>query len=371
MSKDIYKFKSFAGVHPPEILSLTQTDTIDLKGRFGTKKLSVDVMDESKMLVHNNYTNDISLFDIRDKKVMKVLPLSYFTNKYDSLLTLLLSDKPDELAYNLANYKSNDFYKTFPLCKIKNINYFNEWIYIGISVSYMVRGANDHIIYDGLQAFVKMDSGLNLQYVYGLIDSVPNVNGKYISLMGYSFTGEDTVAVSLSCAGDRKQDSVAALYSLKTNEIKVIEMSYDPFMPLKGPNGYYNYYRFDVWKDSKQAIKANFRRSPYIFDVATKTKTLLPGLGIDAKTIEPEGKDKFFWISKIFPYANSMLVLGNLKQNEAVLLQYDPDFKTLLSKKKIYDGYLSDIFLVNTTLFAFENYSEKGDVAVLHTYKLK
>ena len=59
------------------------------------------------------------------------------------------------------------------------------------------------------------------------------------------------------------------------------------------------------------------------------------------------------------------------KENETMLLQYDKELKMLLSKKNIFDGYLTDIFIFKNKLFAFENYSAKGDVATLHVYQFK
>jgi len=66
-----------------------------------------------------------------------------------------------------------------------------------------------------------------------------------------------------------------------------------------------------------------------------------------------------------------MLVIANQKQNEASILQYDIDLKTLVSKKKFFEGYFSDVFVLQNKIFAFENYSEKGDVATLHIYRLE
>lgn len=40
-------------------------------------------------------------------------------------------------------------------------------------------------------------------------------------------------------------------------------------------------------------------------------------------------------------------------------------------EKTILDGYLDDIFVMMNKVFAFENYSEKGDAAILHIYELK
>jgi len=369
-SKDIYTFKSFAGVPPSGTLNLMETDTLDLRSRFGTKKLSIDLLNESKMMVYNQYTNDIFLFDLAGKKVIDKLPLSSFTNRYDSVIRILLRNKPEELRYNLENYKTNDYYKTFPLCKIKKVSCAEGSVFVGLSFTYMVKDGENHILYDGLEMIAKLDGDLNLIQLYQLRESIPGVEGKYISLMGYSFINADTVVFSLSSSGDRKQDSVAVLYSLKTNDAKVIELGYEPFMPLKGENGYYNYYRFSVWKDENE-LKGYFTKSPFIYNFSAKTKTLLPGLGIDPKTFDLKEKDKFFWISKVFSYQNNKCVIAVLKQKEMYLLQYDKELKTLISKKKIFDGYLSDIFVLKNTLFAFEDYSEKGDVAVLHKYQLK
>ena len=94
-------------------------------------------------------------------------------------------------------------------------------------------------------------------------------------------------------------------------------------------------------------------------------------MGIDQKSIDIVGKDKFFWISKVFSYQNAMFIIGNQKQNEMSLYQYDKEFEKLISKKNIFNGYLSNIFLVQNKIFCFEDYSEKGDVATLHIYELK
>jgi|SRR6218665_1018280 len=370
ISKDIGKFKSFAGSKVSQIISLVETDTIDLKGRFGTKNLSVAVVDSSTIVVHNQYTHDLFTFNTHQKKITRTLPLPFFTNRYDSLLALLLSDKPQELVYNLESYKTNVFYKTFPLCKIKNISCSDDIIYVGLIVTNMEKDTNNHAIYGGLQAIVKLDKNLVLQHVYKLPKGVPGAPGKNPGLTDLSFLNADTAVLSLSAAGDRKKDSIAVLYSLSTNQMKILELGYEPFMPLKGENGYYNYYHFDIGKDG-DIIRGNFKSSPFIYNLSANTKEPLPGLNIDLKDFDMNGKDKYFWISKVFRYNNSMFAICTLKKNEMSLLQYDPSFKTLLSKKKILEGYLTDIFIIKDRLFAFEDFSEKGDVAVLHIYQLK
>lgn len=371
ISKDIYKFKSFAQA-PTPMHNLINLDTIDLMARFGTKKLAVTTLNESKIVIQNKYTNDVFLFDINTKRIVKKLPISTFTEKYDSLLKLLVIDNPENLDYNLKQYKETEFYKSFPLCSIKEVYCFDTLIYLSLAVARMELDTNNHIIHGSEYAMVKLNSNLEIQYIYKIPDSIPN-SDKRISFFDCVFIASETTVLSISVSQPselRRRDSVCAIYSLQTNEVQFLDLSYESFMPAKGNNGYSNYYHFDVWNEN-DIIKGYFNRSPYIYNLSNNTKHLIPDIGVDPKTIDINEKDKFFWISKIFSFQNSMFVIANQKQNETTLLQYDREVKTLISKKKIFEGYFSDAFILNNKVYAFENYSEKGDVAMLHIYELK
>ena len=369
-SKNIYQFKSFpTSKTPPTIYSLEEMDTIDLKGRFGTKRLKIDMLNESQAIILNQYSNEICLFNTNKKSSTKKMPITYFTDKYDSILTLLSNDA-NNLDYNLKNHKTTEFYKTFPLISIRKVSCINNTIYIGLQVSNMVPDHENHITFESKQTLVKLDTNLQIQHIYKLMDSVPNVAGKYISFMDYVFVNSDTVAFSMSSLGHRGKDSICVLYSLKTNNTRILNWSYEPFMPLQGANGYPNYFHFSIFNDNN-SIKGFFNRSPYIYNLVTSEKRLLPELGINPTSFDISGKDKFFWISKVFPSNNTKFIIASLKQNEMSILQYDNTLSKLLSKKKIMDGYLDDIFTFGNKIVAFENYSEKGDVATLHVYKLK
>lgn len=371
ISKDIYKFKSFAGKgSEPATVILSEKDTIDLKSRFGTKKLSVAVLNASKIIIQNQYSNDIFLFNIHSKTIEGKLSIAAFTEKYDSLLKLLLTNDPENLNYNLENYRTNEFYKTYPLCKIKKINCVENTVCLGLAITRMVPDQSNHITYEAIQAIVKLDSNLQIKHVYNLLDTVPGVSGKYISLIDWNFLTADTAVFSLSAMGDRKKDSICCLYDLRTHATKILEMKYESFMPLKNKNGYYNYYHFNVWNDG-DVLKGNFTKSPYVYNLSNNTKAGIPEIATSSKNFDLNGKDKYFWISKVFPHQGNVLMIAAIKQNEMCLFQYDPEFKKLISKKTILDGYLDDIFVMKSTVFAFENYSEKGDVAVLHIYELK
>lgn len=370
ISNTIHTFKGFTSTaSKSEIYELIEKDTIDFRSRFGTKKVSIDILSMSKIVIQNIYTNDIYLFDINSKTIKKKLSFFEILSKYDSLLKILIPDNLENLNYNLSHYKTNEYYKTFPLCKIKKIDCINNTIYIGLSVSRMVPDKDNHISYESLQALVKIDTNLQIQQVYKLPERITN-SDKNISFSDCIFINSDSVVLSLSVGGDRKKDSICALYSLTTKQTYILNLNHESFMPLKGSNGYYNYYHFDVWWD-KNSIKANFKQSPYIYNLTDNTKKLIPEIGIDQNSIDIVGKDKFFWISKVFSYQNSMLIIGNQKQNEMSLYQYDKAFEKLISKKKIFKGYLSDIFLVQNKVYAFEDYSQNGDVAILHIYELK
>lgn len=372
-SKDIYKFKSFArsdSFSSPK--ALIKLDTIDLMGRLGTKKLAVTLLNESKILIQNKYTNDVFLYDINTTRIIKKLPISTFTENYDSLLTLLLLNNPENLDYNLKNYKKKELYKSFPLCSIQEVYCFENLIYLCLSVAQMEVDTNNHIVHRSQLAMVKLDSNLQIQHIYKIPERIPD-SDKLLNFFDCTFIAPETAIVSLSVfdpSGSRKKDSICALYSMATNEIKILNMGYESFMPLRGNNGYFNYYHFDVWNE-KNVLKGYFNRSPYVYNLSNNTKALIPDIGVDLKTIDISGKDKFFWINKIFSYQNSTFIIANQKQNEASILQYDADLKTLISKKKIFDGYFSDVFVFQNKIFAFENYSEKGDVATLHFYKIE
>lgn len=231
---------------------------------------------------------------------------------------------------------------------------------------------NNHIVHQSQLAMVKLDTNLNIQHIYKIPERIPD-SDKLLNFSDCIFIAKETAIVSLSVfdpSGSRKKDSICALYSIAKNEIKILNMGYESFMPLRGNNGYFNYYHFDVWDDNN-VLKGYFNRSPYVYNLSKNTKSLIPDIGVDLKTIDINGKDKFFWINKIFSHQNSTFIIANLKQNEASVLQYDADLKTLISKKKIFDGYFSDVFVVQNKIFAFENYSEKGDVATLHVYKIE
>jgi hypothetical protein len=371
ISKDIYKFESFAGMSSePTMVTIWEKDTIDLKSRFGTKKLSIAVLNESKIIIQNQYSNDVFLLNIHSRIIESKFPISVITEKYDSLLKLLLTNDPENLKYNLENYRTNEFYKTYPLCKIKKINCVENNVYMGLAMTRMVPDQSNHITYEAIQAIVKLDSNLQIKHVYNLLDTVPGGSGKYISLIDWNFLTADTAVFSLSAMGERKKDSICCLYDLKTQATKILELKYESFMPLKNENGYYNYYHFNVWKDGK-ILKGNFTKSPYVYNLSNNTKARIPEIGTSTENFDLSGKDKYFWISKVFPYQGNVLMIAAIKQNEMCLFQYDPEFKKLISKKAIIDGYLDDIFVVNNKVFAFENYSEKGDSAILHIYELK
>lgn len=372
-SKDIYKFKHFAQSGAQTInYNLINLDTINLMSRFGTKKLSITLLNESKIVVQNKYTNDVSLFDLNTKRIIKKLPISAFTEKYDSLLKLLVLDNPENLEYNLKQYKEKTFYKSFPLCSVQEVYCFDNLVYLSLSVAQMEVDTNNHIVHGSQLAMVKLDSNLQIQHIYKIPERIPD-SDKLLNFFDCIFIAPETAVVSLSVfdpSGLRKKDSICALYSVATNEIKILNFGYESFMPLKGNNGYYNYYHFDVLNENN-LIKGYFNRSPFIYNISENTKRLIPDIGVDPKTIDINEKDKFFWISKIFPFQNSVFVIANQKQNETTLLQYDREMKTLISKKKIFEGYFSDAFILNNKVYAFENYSEKGDVAMLHIYELK
>lgn len=372
-SKDIYKFKSFAQTRPvSNIYDLINVDTIDLMARFGTKKLAVTMLNESKVVIQNKYTSDVSLFDLNTKRIIKKLPISTFTEKYDSLLKLLVLNNPENLEYNLKQYKEKTFYKSFPLCSVQEVYCFDKIVYLCLSVAQMEIDTSNHIVHGSQLAMVKLDSNLQIQHIYKIPERIPN-SDKLFNFFDCVFVAQETAVVSLSVfdlSGARKKDSICALYSMTTNEIKILDLGYESFMPAKGSNGYLNYYHFDVWSENN-LIKGYFNRSPFIYNLSESTKHLIPGTGIDSKTIDINGKDKFFWISKVFSYKNSSFVFLNQKENETTLLQFDKGITTLVSSKKIFDGYLSDIFIHKNKVFAFESHSVKGDVAMLHIYEMK
>ena len=372
-SKDIYKFKSFARSDTfSSVKEFIKLDTIDLMGRFGTKKLAVTLLNESKIVVQNKYTNDVFLYDINTMRIIKKLPISTFTESYDSLLTLLLTNNPENLDYNLKHYKEKEFYKSFPLCSIQEVYCFDNHVYLCLSVAQMEVDTNNHIIHRSQLAMVKLDSNLQIRNVYKIPERIPN-SDKLLNFFDCILIAQETAVVSLSVSdpsGLRKKDSICALYSMATNEIKILNLSYESFMPLKGNNGYSNYYHFDIWNEN-DVLKGYFNRSPFVYDLSNNTKSLIPDIGIEIKTIEINGKDKFFWISKIFQYQNSTFVIANQKEKETSILQYDKDIKTFVSKKKIFEGCFSDIYVIQNKIFAFEGYSEKGDVATLHIYKIE
>jgi hypothetical protein len=310
------------------------------------------------------------IFNIHSRIIESKFPISVITEKYDSLLKLLLTNDPENLKYNLENYRTNEFYKTYPLCKIKKINCVENNVYMGLAMTRMVPDQSNHITYEAIQAIVKLDSNLQIKHVYNLLDTVPGISGKYISLIDWNFLTADTAVFSLSAMGERKKDSICCLYDLRTQATKILELKYESFMPLKNENGYYNYYHFNVWKDGK-ILKGNFTKSPYVYNLSNNTKARIPEIGTPSENFDLSGKDQYFWISKVFPYQGNVLMIAAIKQNEMCLFQYDPEFKKLISKKAIIDGYLDDVFVVNNKVFAFENYSEKGDAAILHIYELK
>lgn len=372
-SKDIYKFKSFADTgNVSAINELIELDTIDLMGRVGTKKLAITVLNESKIIIQNKYTNDILLFDINTKHIIKKLPISAFTEKYDSLLKLLVLNDPENLNYNLKHYKEKEFYRSFPLCSIQEAYCFDNFVYICLSVAQMEIDTNGHVVHGSQLAMIKLDSTIEIRHVYKIPENIPG-SDKRLSFFDCIFIAPETAIVSLSLydpVGSRKKDSICAIYSMTTDKIDILNLGYESFMPLRGNNGYYNYYHFDVCNKNKELI-GYFNRSPFIYNLTENTKQLIPNIGIEPNTIDINGKDKFFWISKIFPYQNSTLVVANLKQNETTFLQYDKDMKTLVSKKKFFEGYFSEVSVIQDKVFAFENYSEKGDVGMLHVYSIK
>ncbi|HLF52321.1 hypothetical protein [Flavobacterium sp.] len=361
-AKTIHQFKS---ITPP--IHLKEIDTIDLKSRFGTKKLSLNLLNKSKALIQNLYTNEINIFDINKKIVTNTLSLTYFNDRYDSLLTLLNTDSIN-LAYNLKNYKTNEFYKTFPIISIKKVTCINNTIYLGLCVYNMVYGENEnHINYEAKQALVKLDSNLTVKHIYKLLDSVPYV-GKYVSLMDIIPLNNDSIIFSLSSV-ERKGDSICGLYSLKNNTIEPLNWSYEPFMPKLGSHGYPTYYPFRVYID--KSLKGFLHSSPYIYNLSTNEKKLLPNLGIDPLSFDISSKDKYFWLSKVFKYDDMNMVILSLTKGKQVLLQYDNEMNKLINKTDIFEGYFKDVFNFGNRVYAFENYAEGKDVAILHIYKLK
>ena len=372
-SKDIYKYKNFVNRKmDTSAFELIELDTIDLMGRFGTKKLSIAILNESKIVIQNKYTSTLFLYDIKTKHVVKKLPISIFTEKYDSLLKLLVLDNPQSLDYNLKNYRDNTFYKSFPLCSIQKAYCYDNFVYLCLSVAQMEIDTSGHVVHGSQLAMVKLDSNLQTLYIHKVPEKVPD-SDKHLSFFDCVFIDSDIAIVSLSFSNNSdsgKKDSVCALYSLKTSEIKVLNLSYEFFMPKRGNNGYHNYYHFNAWKENG-VLKSYFNRSPYVYNLSDNSKHLIPEIGVNPNTIEISEKDKFFWISKIFLYKNSALVIVNKKQNETSLHQYDSEIKKLIASKKIYDFYFSYVFVLRNNLFAFENYSEKGDVATMHIYTIK
>jgi len=253
ISKDIYKFKSFARSDTfSSVKEFIKLDTINLMGRFGTKKLAVTLLNESKIIVQNKYTNDVFLYDLNTKQIIKKLPISTFTESYDSLLTLLLLNDPENLDYNLKNYKKKEFYKSFPLCSVQEVYCFGNLVYLCLSVAQMDVDTNNHIVHRSQLAIVKLDSNLQIRTIYKIPERIPD-SDKLLNFFDCIFISEETAVVSLSVfdpSGLRKKDSICALYSMATNEIKILNLSYESFMPLRGNNGYFNYYHFDVWNEN-------------------------------------------------------------------------------------------------------------------------
>lgn len=346
------------------------SDTINLGAWFGTTKLSVQVLDTSSVVVHQRFTNTLFEFDIQQKKILRELPFSFFTNRYDSLLRIALKDDPENLSYNLAHYKTADFYQSFPLAKIKTIKTVNGFLFVGLSLSHMVPGENGHITYEGIQCLLKLDRSFRLLDFIALPNKLDEVKGRYLSLLDMSFPNADTVALPLSGDGGRKKDSVLVLYSLPQHKVvRFPSMGFEPFMPLKGANGYYNYFHFGVFSMQDSAY-GFFTQSPYVYNLASGSKKLLPGPLPDPASIQLDGKDANFWICAMGAFKNRPCMVYVDNNAKTYLLEYDSGYSKMLNKLFLMDGFLDQAVFTNDQLIGIENYQKTADVCVLHKFRL-
>lgn len=356
---------------------IERIDSIPLHKIYGTKHLGFAMINTREAVVLNKLKNEISIFDISTRSIGKTISIDYFLERYDSLLKLIIED-PATLKFNLEEHSTSAVYKSFPKLRFSvSPRTVDNFIYVGLNISTMED--KESIMLITIPAIVRFSPDLTVDTILESPARVKGAPHALITSLEYDFVNSDTIAYSISTI--RKDsakyvpasDSVCALYSISSGEMKRLPLSYEPFFPAKGATGNPMYYTRYVWEENK-TIYAAFTRYPCVYDLTNNKRMPLAGIKYNTKDVaKGKWENNYFVIQKIIPFQDENLMIGSLEKGSTYFCFHNKDYSKLSKKIKVYDGYFSEVNMIGNTIYALEDYSEKkelSDIAVLHIYKI-
>jgi hypothetical protein len=198
---------------------------------------------------------------------------------------------------------------------------------------------------------------------------------KSASPLGFVMFNKDTALISIASSSGKDfiRDSVVAFFDLSRQTMTLVPLNYEDFFPAVGQYNAPRFYHRVMWRDGNTTY-GYFNGFPYLYDVGRGKTIQLEGILFNLEENKQGKTNDYFYYHRIQKIGDTYLVIASLEKGKIYALSYTGDFKKLLSKKLLFEGFFKGTYIVGNKVYAMEVYTDKPerkDRAVLHVFEIK